>query len=89
MKQELEQLEKLLAHPDVPKGIWIEIDGDVQVKDSNTATCSAIDVVYTYPNEGGGAYSKKVAQYIAALDPTFVRKLLDRIYELESLVAGK
>ncbi len=70
-KTEARRLRALLDK--VPAGPWYEVAGDVRTGPSPTAP----EVVWTYLNEGGGAASLEVAEYIALANPDLVRRLLD------------
>ena len=76
-KKKLKRLRALLAA--VPNGPWIVQDGDVvraAKKLPPHLRYQAEQIVYAYPNEGGGAASQEIAEYIALLDPPMVRELL-------------
>ena len=77
-KKTLKRLRALLAA--VPDGPWIVQDGDVvRATTAGLRGYSAEQIVWSYPNEGGGAASLEIAEYIALLDPPTVRALLKLI----------
>ena len=71
MKTQLKYLRALLDK--IPDGPWFEVEGDVRTAFHPEADA----IVEAYPHEGGGAASKEIAEWIALLNPKFVRRLVD------------
>lgn len=68
------QVKRLRALLDkVPDGPWYEVEGDVR-RDFHP---EGEAIVEAHPNEGGGAASLEIAEWIATLNPKFVRRLLE------------